>query len=359
MSVDPTAESTQFHELRDRLAEATGKLDLKGAWPAEQLRWLDEAGVLGWTVPHEFGGSEISTSDLVTGYERLARACLTTTFVLTQRNGAIQRIAGSENQSVRTTLLPDLVHAGTFATVGISHLTTSRQHLAKPVVQVRESDDGYVFNGTMPWVTGARQADHIVGGGTLADGRQVLAAISTDHPGVNAQEPVSLMALSASHTGAVHLQDVEVSREMLIAGPVEKVMKQTSGGAGSFTTSALAVGVAKSAVSQLAAEAERRPDLEQVYAQFSDDVEQVSQDLRAATAGRADDGETAESLRERANSLALRSTQAVLTATKGAGFVAGHPAERAVREAMFFLVWSCPQPVAAAALREFACIIDG
>jgi hypothetical protein len=47
-----------------------------------------------------------------------------------------------------------------------------------------------------------------------------------------------------------------------------------------------------------------------------------------------------------------------LAASKGAGFVAGHPAERAVREAMFFLVWSCPQPVVSAALREFACVID-
>ena len=63
---------------------------------------------------------------------------------------------------------------------------------------------------------------------------------------------------------------------------------------------------------------------------------------------------SAESIRGRANSLALRSTQALLTASKGAGFVAGHFAERAVREALFFLVWSCPQPVVDAALRELA-----
>ena len=60
-------------------------------------------------------------------------------------------------------------------------------------------------------------------------------------------------------------------------------------------------------------------------------------------------------MRARANSLCLRSAQSYLTASKGAGFVAGHPAGRFVREAMFFQVWSCPAPVAAAALREFAC----
>jgi hypothetical protein len=67
---------------------------------------------------------------------------------------------------------------------------------------------------------------------------------------------------------------------------------------------------------------------------------------------------SAVEIRRRANSLVLRATQAQLAASKGAGFVAGHPAERAVREAMFFLVWSCPQPVLAAALREFARIED-
>ena len=353
---NPPVTDPAFDALLERLAGSTATIDRDKTWPCEQLKWLDEAGVLGWTVPQEYGGNEITPSQLVTGYERLAGACLTTTFVLTQRNGAIQRIAGSENEAVKAALLPGLVHASTFATVGISHLTTSRQHLAKPVVQVRETATGFVFDGFMPWVSGALSADHIVSGGTLADGRQILAAISTDHPGVRAKEPVQLMALSASQTGAVELNDVEVPRDMLIAGPMEQVMKHTSGGAGSFTTSALALGVAHAAVTQLGVEAARRTDLEQIYHQFAGDATRLSEDLHATALGETTSGDTAESLRQRANSLALRSTQAVLTATKGAGFVAGHSAERSIREAMFCLVWSCPQPVAAAALREFACV---
>ena len=34
--------------------------------------------------------------------------------------------------------------------------------------------------------------------------------------------------------------------------------------------------------------------------------------------------------------------------------VAGHPAERLVREAHFFLVWSCPQSVAGITLCELS-----
>jgi hypothetical protein len=69
------------------------------------------------------------------------------------------------------------------------------------------------------------------------------------------------------------------------------------------------------------------------------------------------DGETVcttENLRARANSLVLRAAQAVLAAAKGTGYVVGHPAGRWCREALFFLVWSCPQPVLAANLCELA-----
>jgi hypothetical protein len=54
----------------------------------------------------------------------------------------------------------------------------------------------------------------------------------------------------------------------------------------------------------------------------------------------------------------LRSTQSALAAAKGAGYVAGHPAGRWCREALFFLVWSCPQPVLSAHLCELAGILD-
>ena len=70
----------------------------------------------------------------------------------------------------------------------------------------------------------------------------------------------------------------------------------------------------------------------------------------------ADDQEacTASDLRARANSFVLRATQSSLAAAKGAGFVAGHPAGRWCREALFFLVWSCPQGVLNTNLCELA-----
>lgn len=345
-------------ELLRQLTELSGPVDAAQAWPAEQFNLLARAGVLGWAVPREFSGTAATGRLMLEGYVRLAAACLTTTFVLTQRNGACQRIAGSSNDVLRGDLLPRLARGEIFATVGISHLTTSRQHWRQPAVKVDETPGGLRFDGEVPWVTGAAHADFIVTGGTLEDGRQVLAAIPTDLPGVQVGPPAKLLALGASCTSSVRLDQVQLEERWLVAGPVEQVMKQSAGGgAGSLATSALAVGLSQAAIDHLQIEAERRPDLLEIIAPLrteGDDLHAIVVESAEGSPATTPPSHSAESIRGRANSLALRSTQALLAASKGAGFVSGHFAERAVREALFFLVWSCPQPVVDAALRELA-----
>lgn len=338
----------------------TGELDSDDTWPSQQLDAMAEADVLGWLIPKHFGGSEIDASQLAAGYERLAEACLISAFVLTQRNGACQRIAASGNEQLKTDFLPTLCSSELFATLGISHLTTSRQHLKKPSVQIRESDAGFVFDGFVPWVTGAKDADLIVTGGQFEDGQQMLAVVETRLPGVEILPPAKLMALTSSQTGPVKLTNVEIPVSRVIAGPMERVMTSASGAkTGSVTTSSLALGAALRSIRAIESEADNRVELAEIHGSLHGEYQSVRDDLFASVqAGEPNDSRlSSESIRQRANSLVLRASQAHLAATKGAGFAKGHPAERAVREAMFFLVWSCPQPVVAAALREFACLV--
>lgn len=355
-------ESGSFQHLLDELRDRSGDLNAPESWPAEQLHQMSEAGVLGWLVPTEFGGSDISDGELTAGYEHLATACLASTFVLTQRNAAIQRIARSGNEALKSDILPALVTDSIFATVGISHLTTSRQHWTKPAVAVERVDAGYIFHGEVPWVTGADKADLIVCGGTLHDGTQVLVALETNTEGVHIEPAVPLMALNSSRTASVRLDNVFVSLEFLLFGPTEQVIKHSGGGAGSYTTSALAVGLAARAIRVLREETKHRPELLDILHRFANEHAAISTDLARATAHLQDvttPALTTEALRQRSNSLALRSSQACLAASKGAGFVASHPAARLVSEAMFFLVWSCPQPVVLGNLRELACSASG
>jgi hypothetical protein len=99
-------------------------------------------------------------------------------------------------------------------------------------------------------------------------------------------------------------------------------------------------------------EAEGRAALGPVAAALRAEAGELERRLWRAAADAAP--EDRDRLRADANSLVVRAAQAALTATKGAGFVAGHRAERLVREAHFFLVWSCPQTVAGITLCELS-----
>ncbi|MBW3597132.1 MAG: acyl-CoA/acyl-ACP dehydrogenase [Planctomycetes bacterium] len=342
-----------FDELAARLAEMAPELEEEGAWPGEQLALCGRYGVFEWFLAEEFGGQGWRQPDIFRGYLRLSAACLTTTFVITQRTGACQRIAHSDNEAIGRELLPDLLTGRTFATVGVSHLTTSRRHLAKPVMRAEESDDGFVLDGFSPWVTGAPHAQTVVTGATLDDGRQILVALPTDLPGASVPPPARLVGLSASQTGAVNCERVHVPQTHLLAGPVAEVMKQGVGaGTGGLQTSTLAIGLADAAITYLEEERERRNDLAEPAGALRSDWRRTRDDLLSLAEGQ--NVCSTEDLRVRANSLALRTAQAALAAAKGTGYVVGHPAGRWCREALFFLVWSCPQPVMAANLCELA-----
>lgn len=327
-------------------------------WPSDQLQALTAAGVMKWNLPTEFGGLGLNDQAMLEGYRLLSSSCLVTTFILTQRNAACQRIITSANTVVRERLLPEFAEGRIFATVGISHLTTSGQHLKTPAVRAEPTAAGFRLSGFVPWATGATHADVLVTGGQLDDGRQLLAAVPTDRQGIKVNAPVEMMALNSSQTGSVQLTDVEVSQAEILHGPVEGVMQQGSGGgAGSLGTSVLAVGTTEGMLRHLRKEMDRRPDLGEFVEPLTQEASKLVHEIRLAAAGNHAGGASAsEVVRRNANSLVLRTAQIWLAATKGAGYVSGHRAERAVRESMFFLVWSCPQPVLSANLRELACM---
>jgi alkylation response protein AidB-like acyl-CoA dehydrogenase len=225
--------------------------------------------------------------------------------------------------------------------------------LARPILRAEETDDGFVLDGQSPWVTGADHAQHVVLGATLDDGRQILVALPTDLPGVTIPPPEKLVALSASHTGALLCNRVYLERRWLLAGPADDLLKQGAGArTGGLQTSALALGLASAAIEFLQQESSQRPNLAPPGENLASDHRLLERDLLALAEGSGN--ATADDIRSRANSLALRATQAALAAAKGTGFVTGHPAGRWCREALFFLVWSCPQSVLAANLCELA-----
>src|SRR5207253_621407 len=81
-----------FSSLCDALAAEAGQIDASGDWPTSQLRRVAEAGVFRWFASQNLGGEGWSEPDLLQAYLALAKSCLTTAFILTQRQGAMGRI---------------------------------------------------------------------------------------------------------------------------------------------------------------------------------------------------------------------------------------------------------------------------
>jgi len=318
-------------------------------WPAETLALCADFGVFEWFVDPEWGGQGWSDEAVLRGYRELSAACLTTAFVLTQRRGACLRIARSGNDWAKSQLLPRLAKGETFATLGISHLTTSRRHLRQPVMRAGRSDAGFVLDGYTRWVTGLAHADVVVTGATLADGRQLLIALPTGSPGVTVGERYPLLGLAGSDTAELRCDGVEVDPAWLLAGPSANVMRQGIGARpGGLQTTTLALGLVTSVLEFLEAEGERRADARGAAEHFAKERDELSRGLFAAasTAVSPSPGE----LRLRANELVVRAATAALLVAKGAGYVEGHPAARWLREAHFFMVWSLPASAAEVSL---------
>jgi alkylation response protein AidB-like acyl-CoA dehydrogenase len=275
----------------------------------------------------------------------IAERCLTTALVVSQWAGAC-RIIASGPADLRAARLPPLARGETPTTVGISQLSTSRRHLATPALTAVRAAEGWRLDGLCPWVTGADACDTIVTGAVTTAGERLFFVVPTTAAGLEIGPPLPLVALSGSRTSGVVFRGV---------APADVIVPAADGGVrtGGLATTALALGCIRGSVGIVERESGPRAALGPVAAGLRDEAGEIAAHLhRFASHG----GEPAERdrLRARATSLALRAAQAALAASKGAGFVTGHPAGRQARESLFFLVWSCPESVSAAVMCELA-----
>lgn len=340
---DDSGETLLAEDVAAALAARAEQTAAAGPWASGAWELLAGHGVLAGFVPAAHGGAGAGEPALLDTLAMIAGRCLTTALVLSQWSAAV-RIIAAASPDVATALLPPLARGERFTTVGISQITTSRQHVGGPALRAVRVDDIWRLDGLCPWVTGAAVADTIVTGAATADGARMFFVVPTAAPGVCVEPPLEMLALTGSRTSAVRLDAVRVATTIAAAdGP------RTGG----LATSALALGAARAAVRMIALEAERRPPLEPVAEGLAAEAAGLAARVREA-ARRGLEPAARDRLRGDANGLVTRAAQAALTAAKGAGFVRGHPVERVVRESLFFLVWSCPPAVATTLLCELA-----
>ena len=102
-------------------------------------------------------------------------------------------------------------------------------------------------------------------------------------------------------------------------------------------SAAMALGVVSQSLSIIAQQVKKRPELRQTQQQIQEQLDQLEAQLFHDVDRIA--------YRLSVNQLALSSAQQALVATKGKGFLLAEKASTLCQQALFFLVWSCPEAV--------------
>ncbi len=330
-----------FQPVLDRIAGRATDYDINAAWPADDLADLASLGAMGWAIGKDYGGADLDAITLHDRYELIASASLATALVLSQRDAAAGYLEVSQNAAAKEEFLPMLARNEAWTTIGISHLTTSHQ---SGTLTAERDGDGLIVNGTIPWSTGGIKADFIVAAARMLDGQQVLFVLDAKLPGVSVQPPLKLATLAAAPTSAVRCAAVPISKDLILAGPVEKALVGRSRSL-PIGQAFAALGLTRAALKlieqiPLPSAASTFDMLTQQFAELSNTVRDANARLTAEH-----DLQSGPLIRSECNNLALRAAHAAVTLYKGSALRLDHPAQRLAREAMFLLVWSSPNSV--------------
>jgi len=145
------------------------RVDLEGLWPAASVKTLKESGLLGLTIPAEFGGSGAGMREFAAITERLARACASTAMIYLMHVCGTQAIAMSGSLK-REGALKKIAAAEALATLAFSE-RGSRSHFWAPVSRAQRNASVVVLNCEKSFVTSAGYADYYVTSAGAVDGK--------------------------------------------------------------------------------------------------------------------------------------------------------------------------------------------
>jgi alkylation response protein AidB-like acyl-CoA dehydrogenase len=135
--------------IRSRAAET----DRTEAYPWANVRHLTEAGLMGHTIPREYGGAGGSFFDAVLIIEELARVCGVTGRIAVEGNmGAVSAIMRYGTQEQKR-LAAEAVLGGDKPAICITEPGAGSAASEMTTSAVKRGG-GYVLNGTKHWITG-------------------------------------------------------------------------------------------------------------------------------------------------------------------------------------------------------------
>lgn len=223
---------TSFRRFAEEKIDAVA-IDETARMPREVIQGLAEMGVLGLTVPEEFGGLGLSYTSYCRFMELVASHCASTAATI----GGHQSIGlkgillfGTEEQKRR--YLPELASGERLAAFALTEASSGSDAGSIRTTAVWDAAQGaYILNGTKQWCTNGGLCDLVITFartpelGPVKKGRDITAFIVDMHaPGVTRGKEESKMGIKGSSTTDVAFQDVKVPPENVL-GPKGEGLK--------------------------------------------------------------------------------------------------------------------------------------
>ncbi len=206
---------------RAEVAPQSAAYDRSGEYPRPQLGGLAELGLLGATVPEEWGGAGLDSVTYALCLEEIAAADASVAVIVSVQNGLPEQMLlryGTDAQKEQY-LRPLAAgrHLGAFC------LTESEAGSDAASLRLKAERDGddWVLSGSKAWITSGNQADTYLvlarSGGPGARGVSCFI-VERGAPGLSAGQPEEKLGLHAAHTTTVSFDSVRVPASGLLGG---------------------------------------------------------------------------------------------------------------------------------------------
>jgi alkylation response protein AidB-like acyl-CoA dehydrogenase len=237
------------------LAPTAAARDRESLFPTEELRKLAGLGLMGITIPAEYGGSEAGAVAASLVITEISRGCASTAVMVSVSNMVAEVIAAYGSEAQRRRWLPRM----TSGELGVSAFALSEPHCGSDAsalrATARRTADGWILDGTKQWITAGDHAGVIVLWARTNErpGPKGISAfvVPRGAPGLSAGRHEDKMGLRGSTTVPLALEDCRLPADALLGeegGGFAVAMTALDGGR--IGVASQAVGIAEAALAE-------------------------------------------------------------------------------------------------------------